>query len=102
MRITRQELIHPVHTPGVDNTDLINYVETILASSGFVMGKYSVYDWQFVSEKIRTLCNWNGGDEDWIVIVSDELSYIPNWMEAMGDLDIYLLRNCVIYVGSHA
>jgi hypothetical protein len=53
----------------------------------------------------RAIFNWNGGDEDWMVITRSEPEFLPSWLERMDagdDPDVYILDGVVAYVASHA
>lgn len=108
MRLTREQLIHPNHIPGQDNTEDIGYIE--YWSSQFFPdaqpGLCMVSRFNDCNETIRNVCNWNGGDEDWVVFVEKEFSDydMPPWLgatSACGELDVYVLNGVVIYVESH-
>lgn len=68
---------------------------------------FTVFRWDLAPETLRRLCCYNGGDEDWMVIVrkSDDPEWTPSWLEhtdSCYEPDIYVLDEVVIYVGSHA
>jgi hypothetical protein len=77
-------------------------------AKSFVTGPmFVVFRWDLAPESIRKLCCYNGGDEDWMIIVksSDDPEWIPNWLEhtdSCYEPDVYVLDGVVIYVGSHA
>jgi len=77
-----------------------NYAKSLVKDSEFV-----VFEWDNAPEMLRNLCCYNGGDEDWMVLVRKEPEYLPAWiwrMDSLEDPDTYVLNGIVIYVGSHA
>ena len=67
---------------------------------------YIVFPWDKAPKEITELCNYNGGDEDWVIITEkEETDWLPNWIEhtdSCWEPDIYYLDGFIIYVGSHA
>jgi len=68
---------------------------------------YMVFSWDLAPKSLRNLCCYNGGDEDWMVLIrnSDKSEWIPRWLEhtdSCYEPDIYELDGVTIYVGSHS
>jgi hypothetical protein len=106
-RITTEMLLNPEHGEGITQA-LVDEVTAIIREellhdvpeTGFVVIPF--YD---APQPLREAFNWNGGDEDWLVVTRKEPEYFPNWLERTAgdnDLDVYVLDGCLVYVGSHA
>lgn len=99
MRITRNDLLDGV------NPKLLELCEEL--GKELTHDINEIHAWKFSSAPmiLRKLCDWSGGDEDWMVLVQKEFEYIPSWLEHMDSMaspDVYILNSCVIYIGSHA
>jgi hypothetical protein len=96
----------------LDKTYKLNLTEdqlTVLRA--YTQGQCQFHVWRFYDapEELREIFNYNGGDEDWLVITrSDMLDlWTPNWIEMMdscNDPDKYIINNTdiVVFVGSHS
>lgn len=110
MRITKTELINNLERHTSDKTELHKVVDRVywaeeLAQDLSARAPFVVFPFSEAPEAIRNVCNYNGGDEDWLVIARKEPDYLPNWLERMSpddDLDTYVFDGVVVYVGSHS
>jgi hypothetical protein len=102
MRITEEMLTTPNEdgngtvTPGqltMMVVDLKKLIEKV---------PYAVFPWDAAPYKY--VFNWNGGDEDWMIITKAEPEWFPRWLEVMDageSPDVYVLDELVVYVASH-
>lgn len=98
--LTRTEIINLE-----GNSPAMVYWAEEVAKDLSVHAPFLVFPFEEAPEAIRQVCNYNGGDEDWLVIARKEPDYLPNWLERMSpddDLDTYVFDNVVVYVGSHS
>jgi len=51
---------------------------------------------------LQSLCSFNGGDEDWLVLRRAPFESLPRWIDMEPDYDVYLLDEVTIYVTSHS
>ncbi len=85
---------------------LLSAVAPNIVSSweSFSLPTFIVWPWEDAPAYVREVFNWNGGDEDWVVVTQKEPKYLPSWIEAMDaghEPDVYILDGIVVYVGSH-
>lgn len=70
--------------------------------------EYVVWAWDGAPPEVRQVCDFNGGDEDWLVVrrgTPDPLPLPPRWIECMDschDPDVYLFLDLTVFVGKHA
>jgi len=103
MRITRDMLLNPEHGEGVSEGEICKVEESL--QRGVFSDQWVVWAWEDAPNAVRKLCNWNGGDEDWVAVRRQEPEYLPNWVERLDtchDPDVYVLNGVVVYVGNHA
>lgn len=102
MRITREELLTSTEYRKAPSDHFVMDVERRLRSD-LPKGQWFVWSWEDAPEDLRKICNWNGGDEDWVAVCLSEPEYLPRWVENLGveEPDTYLLNGIVVYVGSH-
>ena len=65
---------------------------------------FVVFDWDNAPNKYKNIFNYNGGDEDWMVIGKNDL-WCPSWLEhtdSCHEPQRYFLNKIIVYVGSHA
>lgn len=104
MRITREMLLEKNPTT-LDNSSLWEIESNTYISSfaGTYGNPYLVWKFHEAPKELQRICNWNGGDEDWLVITEKEPEFLPSWIDNMSaDVDTYVLNGLVIYVGSHS
>jgi len=105
MRITQEELFSIEGIPlAQEDQDRILRLITRLRDAT-ADNRIIVFDWQDVSEEIRSVFNWAGGDEDWFVVMAKEPEWLPRWLEVMDSMespDVYILDGVVVYVAGHA
>ena len=68
---------------------------------------YLVLMWKDISDEIKSVFCFNGGDEDWLVISNYHSNdgWIPFWLEQTSsshDPDEYNMGSYTVWVGSHA
>lgn len=106
MRITTEMLLNPEHGTGISQGDLEGAIFILEeATKGIPETGSVVIPFDDVPEPVRKVFNWNGGDEDWLVVTRKEPEYLPPWIERLDSChepDVYVLDNLVVYVGSHA
>jgi hypothetical protein len=104
MRITREMVLEKNPTT-LDHKSLWEiesntYIAYLASTYG---DPYIVWKFHEAPEELRKICNFNGGDEDWLVITEKEPEFLPFWIENISpDFDTYDLNGLVIYVGSHS
>ena len=98
MRYTREEIIKDNAAKFVEKCEKlairhINYAD------------YVIFEFDNAPPELKLLCNYNGGDEDWMVIARKEPERPVWWLlytDSCLEPDIYILDNVIIYIGSHA
>lgn len=105
MRISFEELVTPSHkeppTPE-DVAKATSLLERALGRNAENGPTALVYNWDTLDPVIRSVFCFNGGDEDYLVTCRKEFETPPVWLDHMGDADVYILPEFVVYVVSHA
>ena len=102
-RYTKSDLIESQIDPA-----LIDRAEAVLLSiKNKRENEYQVVVFSFYKAPkcLQKVCCFNGGDEDWMIILWQEFEWTPRWIEktdSCEDPDIYIFGNAIIYIGSHA
>lgn len=110
MRITRDMLLNSGPECGVNENFMIDCEMLCIyaiesTKNSLPAGAALVWEFHKAPQLLQKLCNWNGGDEDWMVLMEEEPKYLPGWIERLdsdSNPDVYLLNGAVIYVGSHS
>jgi len=86
------------------NSELVDSVVTI---SNRILNNnkcYVMFSWDETPRLIKELCNFNGGDEDFVLLTKND--DMPSWLERITDgqlePDVYMLDDVTILVGSHS
>lgn len=101
MKYTRAQLLEQFPEPFVHMAEATG--RSWLGHNG--ESPFVVWPFHGAPDDLRTLCSYNGGDEDWLVVTEKEPDYLPVWIESLDtchEPDVYILNNLVIYVGSHS
>jgi hypothetical protein len=67
---------------------------------------FIIWGWEDAPVSFRKTCNWNGGDEDFVLL--SKTKELPYWLEGMildrdtGSPDIYQFNGFFVFVSSHA
>jgi hypothetical protein len=77
----------------------------------YMQGQCDFHVWEFhnAPKEITDIFNYNGGDEDWLVLTRSAMleSWTPSWIERMDSCDEpdkYIINgtDIVVFVGSHS
>lgn len=101
MEITKEDVLKHTSLSPIEAKTVIEYLEDRSNK------RYSsIYAWKDLDPNVQELFSFNGGDEDWLVIVrKGAFMYPPRWLEAISvdnNPDVYDLGDVLVYVGSHA
>jgi hypothetical protein len=80
------------------------FVLDLQVNKGLLLDKnYLVFDWSKVPDYMRKIFDYNGGDEDYLIIGPKE-DEAPWFVEQIGThcFDTYKLNFCNVYIPNHS